>query len=64
MERTTCPPSHRADLDLGNMRANPGQMSAKDFVKSSATPADEVLTSTDSDQICSFAVLDTYDLVL
>ena len=39
-------------------------MSAKDFVKASATPADEVLTSTDVDQICTFAVLDTYDFVL
>ena len=64
MEPTTRPPSHRADLDLGNMRANSGQMSAKDFVKASATPADEVLTSTDSDQICTFAVLDTYNFVL
>ena len=64
MEPTARPPSRRADLNLGNMRANSGQRSAQDFVNASATPADEVLTYTDSDQICTFAVLDTYDFVL
>ena len=64
MEPTTRPPSRRADPDAGNTRANSGQMSAKDFVKASATPADEVLTSIDSHQICMFAVLETYDFVL
>ena len=39
-------------------------MSAKDFVKASATPTDKVPTSTYCDQICTFAVLETYDFVL
>ena len=46
------------------MRVNSGQMSLQDFVRASATPADEVLAYIDSHQICTFAVLDTYDLVL
>ena len=46
------------------MRANSGQISAKNFVTGSATPADKVVTSTDSDQICTFVVLDMYDFVL
>ena len=39
-------------------------MNAKVFVKASATLADGVLTSTDFHEICTFAVLDTYDLML
>ena len=47
------------------MWLNYGRMSAKDFVKASANPADKVLSSTSCEEICTFAVLvlDAYDFV-